>query len=61
MDRRNFVRLGVAAASASTMASTATAARAGIMAPDAVLDAGVREQQALMEAGKLTSTTLVQR
>lgn len=61
MDRRNFVRLGVAAASASTTPVYAAAARAGTMAPDAVLDAGVREQQALMEAGKLMSTTLVQR
>jgi amidase len=56
MDRRDFVRLGLAASAA-----------AGVTAPavgkelDAVLDAGVREQQALMETGKLTSKTLVQR
>jgi amidase len=61
MDRRNFVRLGVAAASARATPVYAAAPRAGTMAPDAVLDAGVREQQALMAAGKLTSATLVQR
>ena len=56
MDRRDFVRLGLAASAA-----------AGVTAPsagkelDAVLDAGVREQQALMETGKLTAKTLVRR
>ncbi|MCS0612199.1 amidase [Massilia kyonggiensis] len=56
MDRRDFVRLGLAASAA-----------AGVTAPvagkelDAVLDAGVREQQALMETGKLTAKTLAHR
>jgi amidase len=56
MDRRDFVRLGLAAGAAAGMATTAAGKDL-----DAVLDAGVREQQALMETGKLTSKTLVQR
>ncbi|QOY93093.1 amidase [Massilia sp. UMI-21] len=60
MDRRNFVRLGMAAGAAAG----AFAASAGAQAtrPDAggMLDAGVREQQAHMAAGKLTSAALVQ-
>jgi amidase len=56
MDRRDFVRLGLAAGAAAGM-TTAVHAKE----PDAILDAGVREQQALMETGKLTSKALVQR
>jgi len=56
MDRRDFVRLGLAASAAAGVTATATGKEL-----DAVLDAGVREQQALMETGKLTSKTLVQR
>lgn len=56
MDRRDFVRLGLAAGAAAGMTSAAHGKER-----DAVLDAGVREQQALMETGKLTSKTLVQR
>jgi amidase len=56
MDRRDFVRLGLAAGAAAGMTAPAAA-----KALDAVLDAGVREQQALMETGQLTSKTLVQR
>ena len=62
MDRRQFVRIGVAAgavagsrnASAAPGAS-ATTAKPG---PGGILDAGAREQQRLMEAGKLTSHAL---
>jgi amidase len=56
MDRRDFVRLGLAAGAAAGIAATAEGKEL-----DAVLDAGVREQQALMETGKLTSKTLVRR
>ena len=56
MDRREFVRLGLAASAAAGMTAPVTGKEL-----DAVLDAGVREQQALMETGKLTSKTLVQR
>lgn len=55
MDRRDFVRLGLAAtavAGASTSAGAATA-------PSSILDAGVLEQQAAMNAGRLTSKSLV--
>ena len=68
MERRDFVRLGLAAGTAAattaTIAGTASAATAAATAgpaPDAILDAGVREQAALMASGKLTSTTLVAR
>jgi len=57
MDRRDFVRLGLAAATA--VPATGMAA-AGVDA-DTVLDAGVREQQALMQTARLTAKTLVQR
>ena len=57
MERRDFVRLGLAAATAAPMTGKAAAG----VDTDAVLDAGVREQQALMEAGRLTAKTLVQR
>lgn len=57
MDRRDFVRLGLAA----TTAVPLTAMAAAGMDVDTILDAGVREQQALMETGRLTAKTLVQR
>ncbi|MGX4642457.1 amidase [Massilia sp. SYSU DXS3249] len=62
MDRRDFVRLGVAAGAVAGGAATATAApkAAGITA-DELLDAGVREQAAAMAAGKLSSQQLVKR
>jgi amidase len=55
MDRRDFVRLGVAAGAVAGMANAAAAA------PDAggILDAGVREQQEAMRAGKLSAKELV--
>lgn len=56
MDRRDFVRLGMAAG------AVAGAARAGVAsaanAPAAILDAGVAEQLAQMQAGKLTAHAL---
>src|SRR3954468_9851176 len=52
MDRRDFVRLGLAAGAVAASAD-ALAASLGI------LDAGVAEQQARMAAGKLTSAALV--
>jgi amidase len=57
MDRRDFVRLGLAAATAVPVTGMAAAG----MDADTILDAGVREQQALMETGGLTAKTLVQR
>ena len=58
MDRRDFVRLGVAAGTAAGIAKVAGAA--GGSAGAAILDAGALEQQAQMQAGKLTSKSLVQ-
>jgi amidase len=55
MDRRDFVRLGLAAgAIAATAETSAATGGAG-----SILDAGVQEQQAQMAAGKLTSKALV--
>ena len=58
MDRRDFVRWGVVAGAAAGVANTALAA-----APDAggILEAGVREQQEAMRAGKLTAQALAAR
>jgi len=58
MDRRDFVRLGVAAGAAAGIAGMADAASAS--AGGAILEAGALEQQAQMQVGKLTSTSLVQ-
>ncbi len=58
MDRRDFVRLGLAAGSTAALAQTA---RAAVAAGDAILEAGVREQQATLQAGKLTAVGLAQR
>ena len=62
MKRRDFVRLGVSAGMAAGAAAATAPAAAAAMAPRAagILDAGVREQQARMAAGKLTSSSLVQ-
>jgi amidase len=67
MDRRDFVRLGLAATAAAGATSTASAGAAATAAASAVsspaaasiLDAGVLEQQAQMAAGKLSSHALV--
>jgi amidase len=58
MERRDFVRLGLAAAGAAqaTVASAASTTKHG----SALLDAGVAEQQAAMRAGKLTARSLAQ-
>jgi amidase len=65
MDRRDFVRLGVAAgAVAGVTAGAAAAPKAGSAAaasPDSLLEAGVREQGAAMAAGKISSQQLVRR
>jgi amidase len=64
MDRRDFVRLGVAAgavAGAVSEASAAQNAAKSAVAGDALLDAGVREQGAAMAAGKTSSHKLVTR
>jgi amidase len=53
MDRRDFVRLGLAAGAAGASVHAAGAGTASI------LDAGVMEQQARMAAGKLSSKALV--
>jgi amidase len=63
MDRRDFVRLGVtagAAAGVANLANAANAANGRSASGAAILDAGVQEQQAQMQAGKLSSKALVQ-
>jgi amidase len=59
MDRRDFVRLGVAAGAAAGTATLASAASQGRASGNGILEAGVQEQQAQMQAGKLTSASLV--
>ncbi|MEH6438278.1 amidase [Massilia sp. DD77] len=58
MDRRDFVRLGVVAGAVAGATNTAAAA-----VPEAggILDAGVKEQQEAMAAGKLSAHALVSR
>ncbi len=60
MDRREFVRIGVAAGAAagSNRVLAAPAGAASKHGPGGILDAGVWEQQQMMEAGKLTSHSL---
>ncbi|MFN3792975.1 amidase [Massilia sp.] len=64
MKRRDFVRLGVSAGMAAGATAAAAQAQAAPKVAGAaaagILDAGVREQQAQMAAGKLTSSSLVQ-
>jgi amidase len=60
MDRRDFVRLGMAAGAVGASAA-ATAAPKTAAHPDDLLDAGVREQGAAMAAGKINSEQLVKR
>jgi amidase len=57
MDRRDFVRLGVAASAAAGVTRLASAANSH---GSSILDAGVHEQQAQMQAGRLSSKSLVQ-
>lgn len=57
MDRRNFVRLGLAAGAMANVAKVGAADRPA--AGGSLLDAGVAEQQAAMRAGKLSSQSLV--
>src|SRR6266571_5410968 len=59
MDRRDFVRLGLAAGAVAGVAHTDPTLAAAAPAASSILDAGVLEQQAQMEAGKLTSHALV--
>ena len=61
MDRRDFVRLGMATGLAGGAAGIAGSAQARTASMDAILDLGVREQQAAMASGKLTSKALVAR
>jgi amidase len=56
MDRRDFVRLGLAAGAVAGVAQSGTALAA--QAPGGILDAGVLEQQAQMRAGKLSAHAL---
>jgi amidase len=64
MKRRDFVRLGMAAGAAAGIdAATVTLAEAAPVqggGANAILEAGVQVQQAEMQAGRLTSSTLVQ-
>jgi amidase len=57
MDRRDFVRLGLAAGAVAGVANSGAAA--ATQAQGGILDAGVTEQQAQMRAGKLSSHALV--
>ncbi|MGJ9417513.1 amidase [Massilia sp. CMS3.1] len=63
MDRRDFVRIGVAAGAAvgASSASAAATAAPKAAALDNLLEAGVREQDAAMAAGKTSSHKLVTR
>jgi len=58
MNRRDFVRLGLAAGAVAGAAHS-QGALAGVPAAAGILEAGVLEQQAQMKAGKLSSHTLV--
>lgn len=58
MDRRQFVRIGVAAGAAAGATPAPAATTAAGKQAGGILDAGVREQQRMMEAGKLTSHAL---
>lgn len=58
MDRREFVRMGVAAGVTATTTKALGADKAAKTAPGGILEAGVREQQQQMAAGKLTSHAL---
>jgi amidase len=57
MDRRDFVRLGLAAGAVAGVTQSGAAMAA--QAPASILDAGVLEQQAQMRAGKLSAHALV--
>ena len=59
MKRREFVQLGLSAGIAAGSAGAAGVANAAGSAGPGILDAGVREQQAQMASGKLTSSSLV--
>jgi amidase len=59
MERRDFVRMGLAAGAAAGIARQVDAANLGGEG-GALLEAGVEAQQAQMQAGKLTSKSLVQ-
>ena len=59
MKRREFVQLGLSAGIAAGTAGAAGVANAAGSAGPGILDAGVREQQAQMASGKLTSSNLV--
>ncbi len=59
MDRRDFVRMGLAAGGAAAV--TRVQAAVARSPRGDILDAGVREQQQLMAAGKLTSHALTSR
>jgi len=64
MDRRDFVRMGVLAGTAAGAAGAAqlagAAAGAAAAAGSSILEAGVQEQQARMQAGTLSAKTLAQ-
>ena len=59
MERRDFVRLGLAAGAVAGTSGLAQARANG--APDAILEAGVQAQQQAMRAGKLTAHGLATR
>ena len=59
MDRRDFVRMGLAVGGVAAVAQVP--ARVSRASRGDILDAGVREQQQLMAAGKLTSHALTSR
>jgi amidase len=59
MKRRDFVRLGLAAGAAASVAEVAEAASSQGSGDASILEAGVQAQQAEMQAGRLTSSSLV--
>jgi amidase len=59
MQRRDFVRLGLAATAATATSTSTSAATPKVSAGSALLEAGALEQQAAMQAGSITSLALV--
>ncbi|MGB9990873.1 amidase [Pseudoduganella rhizocola] len=58
MDRRDFVRMGLAAGGVASLARASAATPPAKVGPGNILDAGVAEQQEWMAANKLTSHSL---
>src|SRR5450830_729787 len=59
MQRRDFVRLGLAATAATATSTSTLAAMPRSVPGGSLLEAGATEQQAAMQAGRITSLALV--